>query len=63
MSTRRIYHLLYLFAGYRGDILFLCRHMTKKGDDVYNFGFILLESLVGPTVTGKGEAFLFKEMV
>ncbi|KAM3364082.1 putative inactive leucine-rich repeat receptor-like protein kinase [Capsicum galapagoense] len=37
-------------------------HMTKKGDDVYNFGFILLESLVGPTVTGKGEAFLLKEM-
>ncbi|CAN4079116.1 unnamed protein product [Withania somnifera] len=37
-------------------------HMTKKEDDVYNFGFILLESLVGPTVSGKGEAFLFKEM-
>ncbi|CAN4082302.1 unnamed protein product [Withania somnifera] len=37
-------------------------HMTKKEDDVYNFGFILLESLVGPTVSGKGEAFLFKEV-
>lgn len=43
--------------------LFLCRHMTKKEDDVYNFGFILLESLVGPTVSGKGEAFLLNEMV
>ncbi|XP_009603090.1 probable inactive leucine-rich repeat receptor-like protein kinase At3g03770 isoform X1 [Nicotiana tomentosiformis] len=36
--------------------------MTKKEDDVYNFGFILLESLVGPTVSGKGEAFLLNEM-
>ncbi|CAL1391489.1 unnamed protein product [Linum trigynum] len=31
-------------------------------DDVYNFGFILLESLVGPIVTGKGETFLLNEM-
>ncbi|XP_055805570.1 probable inactive leucine-rich repeat receptor-like protein kinase At3g03770 isoform X2 [Solanum dulcamara] len=37
-------------------------HMTKKEDDVYNFGFILLESLVGPSVSGKGEAFLINEM-
>ncbi|KAK4845153.1 hypothetical protein QYF36_001590 [Acer negundo] len=35
---------------------------TKQEDDVYNFGFILLESLVGPIVTGKGEAFLLNEM-
>ncbi|KAL5864463.1 hypothetical protein ACOSQ3_001977 [Xanthoceras sorbifolium] len=34
----------------------------EPGDDVYNFGFILLESLVGPIVTGKGEAFLLNEM-
>ncbi|XP_022741621.1 probable inactive leucine-rich repeat receptor-like protein kinase At3g03770 [Durio zibethinus] len=31
-------------------------------DDVYNFGFILLESLVGPIVCGKGETFLLNEM-
>lgn len=31
--------------------------------DVYNFGFILLESLVGPIVSGKGETFLLNEMV
>lgn len=37
--------------------------MTKVEDDVYNFGFILLESLVGPIVNGKGEAFLLNEMV
>ncbi|XP_009626257.1 probable inactive leucine-rich repeat receptor-like protein kinase At3g03770 [Nicotiana tomentosiformis] len=37
-------------------------HMTKKEDDVYNFGFILLESLVGPIVSGKGETFLLNEM-
>ncbi|KAK4346206.1 hypothetical protein RND71_032545 [Anisodus tanguticus] len=41
---------------------FTSSHMTKKEDDVYNFGFILLESLVGPTVSGKGEAFLLNEM-
>ncbi|KAJ9152754.1 hypothetical protein P3X46_026285 [Hevea brasiliensis] len=38
------------------------RHRTNLEDDVYNFGFILLESLVGPIVTGKGEAFLLNEM-
>nr|GMC52736.1 probable inactive leucine-rich repeat receptor-like protein kinase At3g03770 [Ipomoea batatas] len=37
-------------------------YMTKKEDDVYNFGFILLESLVGPILSGKGEAFLLNEM-
>ncbi|XP_050379440.1 probable inactive leucine-rich repeat receptor-like protein kinase At3g03770 [Argentina anserina] len=30
--------------------------------DVYNFGIILLESLVGPIVSGKGETFLLNEM-
>lgn len=35
---------------------------TTLEDDVYNFGFILLESLVGPIVSGKGEAFLLNEM-
>nr|XP_043632719.1 probable inactive leucine-rich repeat receptor-like protein kinase At3g03770 [Erigeron canadensis] len=37
-------------------------HMKKLADDVYDFGFILLETLVGPIVTGKGEAFLLNEM-
>lgn len=37
-------------------------HMTKLEDDVYKFGFILLESLVGPIASGKGEAFLLNEM-
>lgn len=37
-------------------------HMTKLEDDVYKFGFILLESLVGPIVSSKGEAFLLNEM-
>ncbi|GMH15027.1 hypothetical protein Nepgr_016868 [Nepenthes gracilis] len=35
----------------------------KLEDDVYNFGFILLEALVGPIAGGKGEAFLLHEMV
>ncbi|GAB4848010.1 hypothetical protein Ancab_002670 [Ancistrocladus abbreviatus] len=34
----------------------------KSEDDVYNFGFILLEALVGPIAAGKGEAFLLNEM-
>ncbi|PWA98912.1 leucine-rich repeat protein kinase family protein [Artemisia annua] len=37
-------------------------NMKKLADDVYDFGFILLEALVGPIVTGKGEAFLLNEM-
>lgn len=35
---------------------------TKLDDDVYSFGFILLESLVGPIVSGKGESFFLNEM-
>ncbi|KAJ4908396.1 Leucine-rich repeat protein kinase family protein [Raphanus sativus] len=37
-------------------------NVAKKEDDVYNFGFILLESLVGPLPITKGEAFLLNEM-
>ncbi|KAF8378119.1 hypothetical protein HHK36_029456 [Tetracentron sinense] len=36
--------------------------MTKLEDDVYSFGFILLESLVGPSVSARGETFLLNEM-
>ncbi|XP_022572678.2 probable inactive leucine-rich repeat receptor-like protein kinase At3g03770 [Brassica napus] len=36
--------------------------VAKREDDVYNFGFILLESLVGPLPTTKGEDFLLNEM-
>lgn len=32
-------------------------------DDVYNFGFIMFESLVGPIVTGREETFLLNDMV
>ncbi|KAM1130036.1 hypothetical protein ACFX2I_044768 [Malus domestica] len=35
---------------------------TNMESDVYNFGFILLESLVGTIVNGKGDAFLLNEM-
>lgn len=38
-----------------------CRKKDLEGD-VYNFGFILLESLVGPIVSGKGDMFLLSEM-
>ncbi|KAK1441158.1 hypothetical protein QVD17_06997 [Tagetes erecta] len=36
--------------------------LKKLADDVYDFGFILLEALVGSVVSGKGEAFLLNEM-
>ncbi|CBI15635.3 unnamed protein product, partial [Vitis vinifera] len=36
--------------------------MTKLEDDVYSFGLILLESLVGPSVSARREAFLQNEM-
>ncbi|EPS70920.1 hypothetical protein M569_03829 [Genlisea aurea] len=35
---------------------------TVDRDDVYNFGFILLESLVGPVTSSKGESHLLNEM-
>ncbi|KAK7266916.1 hypothetical protein RIF29_19577 [Crotalaria pallida] len=34
---------------------------TKVEDDVYSFGFILLESLVGPIASDKGETFFLNE--
>ncbi|KAK1359396.1 putative inactive leucine-rich repeat receptor-like protein kinase [Heracleum sosnowskyi] len=37
-------------------------HHSKSEDDVYNFGFILMEVLVGPILSGKGEAYLLNEM-
>lgn len=37
--------------------------MKSLGDDVYSFGFMLLESIVGPTVSARREAFLQNEMV
>lgn len=51
---------------YECDLMewFICRHKTTNlDDDVYSFGFILLESLIGPIVSGKGESFLLNEMV
>lgn len=35
----------------------------KLEDDVYNFGFILFESLAGPIASEKGEAFFLNERV
>ncbi|KAL0709499.1 hypothetical protein Bca4012_016477 [Brassica carinata] len=37
-------------------------NVAKREDDVYNFGFVLLESLVGPLPITKGETFLLNEM-
>ncbi|GAB2278556.1 hypothetical protein Dimus_013233 [Dionaea muscipula] len=45
-----------------GDGSKACRQKQKLEDDVFNFGLILLEALVGPIGAGKGEAFLLNEM-
>jgi hypothetical protein len=37
--------------------------MTKLEDDIYSFGFILLEALAGPSIHAGREAFLLNEMV
>lgn len=37
--------------------------MTRLEEDVGSFGFILLESLVGPSVSSRGDKFLLNELV
>ncbi|XP_073144752.1 probable inactive leucine-rich repeat receptor-like protein kinase At3g03770 isoform X2 [Henckelia pumila] len=37
-------------------------HVEKQDDDVYNFGLILLETLVGPDASENKEAFMLNEM-
>ncbi|KAL9157372.1 hypothetical protein ABFS82_08G000900 [Erythranthe guttata] len=46
----------------KGDATKSGRNVDKFEDDVYNFGIILLESLVGPVASGKQEVFLLNEM-
>lgn len=41
----------------------LFRQMKKLEDDVYTFGFILLEAIVGSSVCTRRESFLLNEMV
>lgn len=42
---------------------FSCSQKEELEDDVYNFGFILFESLAGPIASEKGEAFFLDEKV
>lgn len=45
-------------------VIFLsCSKGKKVDNDVYNFGFILFESLVGPITCDKGEAFFLNDKV
>lgn len=37
--------------------------MLNMDDDVYSFGLILLEALVGPALSEKGVAYFLKELV
>lgn len=37
--------------------------MKKLEDDIYSFGFILLEALVGSSISAKREATLLSAMV
>lgn len=39
------------------------RQMTRLDDDVYSFGLILLESMLGPSVPAKTEGTLRDELV
>lgn len=52
----RLWHITFM--------VFVCSNRRNLVEnDVYNFGYILLESLVGPIVTGKEETFLLNDMV
>ena len=42
---------------------FTCSQRAKLEDDVYNFGLILFESLVGPIASEKGEKYFLDEKV
>ena len=37
--------------------------MSRLEDDVYSFGLILLQAIVGPSVSAREEAFLRDELV
>ncbi|XP_017215352.1 probable inactive leucine-rich repeat receptor-like protein kinase At3g03770 isoform X2 [Daucus carota subsp. sativus] len=39
------------------------RKMKNLDDDVYSFGYIILESIVGPSVSAKKESFMLNDMV
>lgn len=43
--------------------VYICRQMKSLDDDICSFGFILLESLIGPSVLARKESFLLNEMV
>lgn len=43
--------------------LHICRQTKSLEDDIYSFGIILLESLIGPSVHARKESFLLNEMV
>ena len=44
-------------------IICVCRKMKNLDDDVYSFGYIILESIVGPSVSAKKESFMLNDMV
>lgn len=57
-------HALLLYMQRFLSINVLCfRQMARLEDDVYGFGFILLESLVGPSVSGRKDKLLLDELV
>ncbi|GAV56521.1 Pkinase domain-containing protein/LRR_4 domain-containing protein/LRR_7 domain-containing protein [Cephalotus follicularis] len=48
--------------GVRLVVLLIKGQMTMLEDDVYSFGFIILESLVGPSISTQREAFIRDEL-
>lgn len=57
MNPNQLFSIFLLF------VFFFCSPRTKLEDDVYNFGFILFESLVGPIASEKGKVFFLNEKV
>ncbi|KAD4889084.1 hypothetical protein E3N88_21157 [Mikania micrantha] len=65
MAKLSDYGLSIIAEDIKQDDLFMelfCRQMKNLEDDVYNFGFILLESLVGASVASRKDEFLMNEM-
>lgn len=43
--------------------LYVFRQMKSLEDDAYSFGYILLEAVVGASISARREAFLLQDMV
>lgn len=66
LSSLILYRQAEIISSLPGSILtksVVFRQMTKLEDDVFSFGFLLLESLVGSSVSANRRQFLREELV